>query len=360
MSPTLNGKSANDKQILFLKKLTESSEKSIIPKLKFDSLLGYYWPLASEIFETNSGEEQKYLEQLANAGCLQRKLFDRVHTCLSCFSFSINFREVCPKCDSPDLKDTPMIHHYRCGCVAPESEFAKGVHFICPKCSYRLKHIGVDYEQSSIGAKCNSCGNVFAEPNVSCRCFNCGEMFDVAKAPRQDIFSYRLTQRGILTAEKGFIESSAVWQAFLDVELNLYTLPFIEELTQQEILRSRRTKGSFCLMLISIDLSQISLFRDIAKIIKGVLRDSDVPGLFSDNTLICMLRDTNLAGSLIVGNRILDQIRKMSTETLPKVSIGLSVFSSTAANAKQMIDTAGINLLQAHRAGGNCIFPKGE
>lgn len=136
-------------------------------------------------------------ERLRGRGLLERTFFDRVHVCSSCSSARNNAREECPACRSANLRTEPLIHHFRCGWQAPESEFRHGRELVCPKCRQALRHYGSDYDKPGNVSVCADCSDIFADPSVGFVCFDCGAHVDGDAAEHRDIFSYRLTEAAL-------------------------------------------------------------------------------------------------------------------------------------------------------------------
>jgi CheY-like chemotaxis protein len=136
-------------------------------------------------------------EHLRQRGLLERTFFERVHVCGSCSSARLNAREECSSCRSPNLHREALIHHFRCAWQAPESQFRQGRDLVCPKCSQALRHYGSDYDKPGEVYSCGACSHVSADPMVGFVCFDCGSHADGDSAIHRDIFSYKLTEKGV-------------------------------------------------------------------------------------------------------------------------------------------------------------------
>lgn len=72
--------------------------------------------------EQNSqkAERDYFHSQLLKLGYIRRTRFiERMHVCPNCTNSHLLFFESCPKCGSSDIKEEPVIHHFRCANVSP-------------------------------------------------------------------------------------------------------------------------------------------------------------------------------------------------------------------------------------------------
>ncbi len=149
------------------------------------------------------GEARLAAERLAGRGLLDRRFFERFHACGSCGSSRLNAREECPACHSAQLREVPLIHHFRCAHQAPEADFARGPHLVCPKCRQHLRHYGSDYDKPGTAVACGGCAVVSPEPAVGFSCLDCGARTGGDAAPKRDVFGYALTDKGAAALRRG-------------------------------------------------------------------------------------------------------------------------------------------------------------
>ncbi|RMF85320.1 MAG: GGDEF domain-containing protein [Nitrospinota bacterium] len=359
-----------DKRILLLRELSQREHAQLSPHPNLESSYGYWYPEAQAILETRPGEEVEHLDYLAGLGYLSRHFFDKIHLCPFCSHFALNFREVCPQCTSSHIEMVEMLHHFRCGYVAPEVEFRDGIRYTCPKCKHTLRHIGVDYEQPSTNYLCAACQHIFSEPVVSCFSLTCGQTFAVEKAIVRVLYTYRLTTQGVLAARRGVLEEAGMAGIFIDPTFGTYTFRFFEEQLAQEIRRARRYDHPLSLMITSPDHLEdyeaafgkeaaASMVKAITLLIKESLRNSDIPALYGDRGLIILLSDTPLAGAYSAADRIRQQVLALNTRE-PKItlSVGLSSLTDGVESPQQLIDLAHQRLQEARQAGGDCVRPQ--
>lgn len=174
------------------------------------------------------GETRLAAERLADRGLLDRRFFERFHVCGSCGSCRLNVREECPACHSAQLREVPLVHHFRCAHQAPEADFIQGPHLVCPKCRQHLRHYGSDYDKPGIATGCGGCRVISPEPAVGFACLDCGNRTGGDAAPKRDVFSYALTTTGAALLRRGTARLAA------DASPSLPPLP---EAIRQELAR---------------------------------------------------------------------------------------------------------------------------
>lgn len=360
-----------DKRVELLKELAGGERDTLTPSPNLQSHCGYRYPEAQAALSTEPGGEIEHLDTLATLGYLERAFFDKIHLCPACNHFPLNFREVCSRCQSANIDLVEMLHHFRCGYVAPEVEFRDGIRYLCPKCNQPLRHIGVDYERPTSNYLCASCEHLFAEAQVSCLCLKCGESFGVEKAVLRAIYRYRLTAKGALAAARGEIETSGVAGQILEADLGLYALRFFEEHLAQELRLAKRYKRPLSILLVSPDHLDAyearngkeatgALLKSLGRILKEVLRDSDVPALYRATILAGLLPDTPIEGAQIVAGKITQKVSGLSSpeqEPPITVSTGLASITDGVGSAEQLMALAEARLDEATRAGGNRVLP---
>jgi hypothetical protein len=151
-------------------------EKELEPVLDEYSRIGYDYPFISINFSRNDEHRAfEILETAEKEGLIEGKFVDKVNLCDKCYSSFLNFREVCPKCGSADLKAEDLIHHFVCAYVGQESDFRMDGdnEMTCPKCRRTVRHIGVDYDKPGVIYICNKDHEKFQDPKVKAFCFRC-------------------------------------------------------------------------------------------------------------------------------------------------------------------------------------------
>jgi GGDEF domain-containing protein len=156
-----------------------------------------------------SPANRERLESLCDARALRRRYFTRTHSCVRCGSARLLAFEACPGCGSADLADERIVHHYRCGWQAPESQFIYGRQLACPKCRRELRHFGMDYGKPGMIVHCRGCGATSAEPDPRFSCLDCATVIPADQAPSVDWNHYDLTEEGLGALREGRLPTLA-------------------------------------------------------------------------------------------------------------------------------------------------------
>jgi GGDEF domain-containing protein len=150
-----------------------------------------------------SPANRERLESLTGAAALRRRHFTRTHSCIRCGSARLLAYEACPGCGGADLADERIVHHYRCGWQAPESQFIRGRQLVCPKCRRELRQAGMDYGKPGMIVHCRTCGAANAEPDLCFSCLDCSVVIPGDQAPTADWYHYDLTEVGLAALREG-------------------------------------------------------------------------------------------------------------------------------------------------------------
>lgn len=122
---------------------------------------------------------------------------ERIHICPICNNSHLMFVECCPSCKSSKIECEPVIHHFRCANISPESTYEFDGDLRCPKCKRFLHHIGVDYDRPASVYSCATCGNTFANPSMRVLCTSCKRTFKPEDLGIYDIYEEEFTEEGI-------------------------------------------------------------------------------------------------------------------------------------------------------------------
>lgn len=144
----------------FLEYLASIKYPELIPKFSPEVSVGYYYPLVTDFFSLEPGEEFGLLNWLIEEGLFSRTLVRKVSLCPRCSFHNINVTRNCPKCNSIQLED-----------------------------------ITDDYGNHT-GYQCKSCGSTLENPTLTFECFNCGYSDNFNAVVIADIYSYTPTEKG--------------------------------------------------------------------------------------------------------------------------------------------------------------------
>lgn len=184
--------------------------KSLHPIPDVSSSIGYTYPAVSVNFD--NFEESKVLEILEWAtkeDLIWPDFFDRVYLCNNCGTGHLSFREICPACESANMRSEDLVHHFSCGNIGPISDFKNKIDssLTCPKCTKTLRHIGVDYDKPSIINHCLNCNENFQDYLVKAKCVYCKADTEVQYLVPRNLSVFRLTKKGRNAAISGIVTS---------------------------------------------------------------------------------------------------------------------------------------------------------
>lgn len=308
----------DQKKLNLLERLNEDDPELIEPELTSEADLGYRFPVAESLLDTDTAGTLETLEGLARDGFLERQLYERIHLCPECERFTLNFREVCADCNSVRITLTDMIHHYSCGNIGPELNFRMGSKLVCTKCDDELQHIGVDYEKVNTLYYCEHCGDKFEEPNISCRCLSCGAENDISRVEERDIHQYTLSSRGVRAVEEQSLEMADTGAALFDEDYDIFSFEMFREQLSIEFHRARRYDRANTLLIAepvpvgngSEGMGEQGMndhsadMRRIADILKNHIRGADFLATIEDRQFAMILSDTDLEGAMVLARRL--------------------------------------------------------
>ena len=249
---------------------------------------------------------------------IEGRFVDRLHLCNSCHSAFINFREACPGCRSSYLRVSDTIHHFACGCVAPEESYVSESALVCPKCERLLRHIGLDYDKPSTIYTCLVCSERFQDADVEGFCFDCQHVSPAEDLVQRDIKEYGLTPEGKSYSIYGM--EFSVSTLFQD-KLDFVDFTTFKTLLTYEIERIKRYRNQSCLAYLRIsNLPQLYLrfgerkeeiALEIARIVQDSIRRSDVSAPMNDSTFVFLLVETPEQNCSQVTDRIESRLKKL-------------------------------------------------
>jgi len=268
-----------DSMMLRLLKFMHSREiKELRPIPYRNSLFGYHYPFLSIHFDFGKEIEiLNLLQKMEKAGYLSEDFEESIYLCNQCSNSYLNIREVCPKCDSGNLKSEDIVHHFSCGYVGPLSDFKDEISpnsMRCPKCEKSLKHIGVDYDKPSAMYNCNKCGAQTQNPLLKSQCKNCLVEVPVENLVNRHIHSYQITENGHIVARSGVnINLLNTEKRSTERDHKLRQGGTFERSVKKEILRKKQAEFDCSIALIKLE--------QIGALVKS-LDPSDAENLYKD------------------------------------------------------------------------------
>ncbi|MBI5055133.1 MAG: diguanylate cyclase [Nitrospirae bacterium] len=330
-----------------------SRGRKLSPIRSVRSRFGYFFPALNAYHSKEDIQVFTLLDFMKKEQLLSGVFRDRIHLCNYCNSAFLNFRETCPLCKSADLIVNDLVHHFVCGYTGPETDFRQENRTVCPKCRTELKHIGVDFDRPSVVYECAECKEVFQEPAVDSLCIACGKTSSADDLVTEDIEEYDLTSLGRNAAFSGI---DMLFVNILKKEVNVLSLDTFKEILNLEVLRIKRYKNVAssitALHMDNLDRIQTelgskgqSVFMEIAKVIRGYVRETDVVTMTGNSLYLFLFIETPLENVQGVMDRLKKSVEKPLTDNLnfsPSIrTISLPVDGK--ADAAELIN----NLLKA-------------
>lgn len=159
-------------------------------------------------------------------------------------------------------------------------------------------------------------------------------------------------------------------ESITDGLTGVFNYRFLVRSLKLEMKRAERFTNRFSFMMLDVDnlkeyndrnghLSGSRALYHIARIITSNCREIDLVAKYGGDEFALVLPQTNLAGAVRLGERILRAVREFTfdgaTPGLLTCSIGISVFPDDAGGIEQLIDRADTALYKAKSLGKNSI-----
>jgi GGDEF domain-containing protein len=271
-----------DERLLYHLFLREHSELTPVRDRQAARL--YRYPLADAL-AGSPDEVDDWLAALTRRRLIEpAKLFDRTRHCRSCGSAHLHYIDLCPQCESLEIRKSPSLHCFTCGHVGAQENFLAGEVMRCPKCSTSLRHIGVDYDRPLTQYACGRCHHVFVEPSVFARCLDCDTNSDPGQLEVNQVSSLRLTVQG-----RAALRAGQAQEFFAALDIPNYVAPnFFRHLVDWALVSQQRHPDlEFILVLVEFTnvremigtyggAQVYQLLDEVSRRLRGQLRHSDV------------------------------------------------------------------------------------
>lgn len=272
------------------------------------------------------------LEELADAGLLRRRFFERLHVCQHCESSQLHAREVCVSCRSSHLAEHPLVHHYACGFQAAQTAFENQDGYVCPKCHKQLRHYGVDYDKPGIVITCQACGETMAEPQVGFICANCGSYTSAEHAGRRDWYDYDLLSDGVAALRARSLPHADIIGPGDRRSLRDFRLIVASHLSVAQRYDRPLTVCRITIDSLEREVGQpgaLEVCQFIREILAQNIRQSDVIAALPTGAVAC-LSETNRRGAEVALNRLHKQITRV---VRPPINLKIEVFEGDHIHA---------------------------
>lgn len=273
----------------------------------------YFYPLA-DLYCREREEGYVFLSRLQQRGLIEPvRLLERLHLCPDCSGAHLLFNELCPQCGSIDISEQNFLHCYACGGVAPQEQYVAHDSLRCPKCSVRLRHIGVDYDRALETLTCKSCDCRFTEPDMRARCARCRKQYPTESLIERRFYSLRISSAGEAAARSGSVGDLF---ALIDkISHTAHPAYFVQTLHWQLALHSRHAEVHFSLLALKfLNLQKLTselsrgrvaqMLDTLARQLRELVRVSDL--FMRDDEDLCwlLLPQTSAAGLAVLRGRI--------------------------------------------------------
>ncbi|NRA37295.1 MAG: diguanylate cyclase [Planctomycetes bacterium] len=289
------------------------ANRNIEPIYDNDHANGFYYPAIAQHFGLNI-DDMGLLEHMVDQGLLGKRIVNRKRYCPKCRSSSLNFREVCPQCQSINFIQETVIHHFSCDHIDTIGRFRQGDELVCPKCTQTLRHIGLDYEKPMSNYRCHECEFIFANGEVQVECEFCQHQCPPQDTNEVKIFRYELlafAEEAVLTSN---IQGYDLQELLRSQHTGAYSKQFFMHEMQRDVARNRRYKTPCSIILVqmnfleqlrkSVGEQSIVFIQQLFASISKSLRTLDVTSVLTTDTLGVLLPGTPIDGARIVAMRM--------------------------------------------------------
>lgn len=267
----------------------------------FHSGIGYFYPEMSVHFKAfDESEVLRILKIAEEEGLFKTSFNQRVYLCTNCSGGYLNYREVCPKCNSSNSDAEDLVHHFPCAYVGLITDFSNTIddELNCPKCNKTLRHIGVDYDKPSMLHTCKSCSHKYQDFNVKALCLQCGQDNDVDKLIPKSIYNYALTKKGETLAVEGYVNTN---NDLVEIP-GTVSFSVFKTMLKYEIERLKQNDSTSNIAFLHLANSgqiysrigqerQKELLADLIKALRQNLRSSDFITFYDSHTLLMSMND---------------------------------------------------------------------
>lgn len=309
---------------------------SFKPYHDLNSSIGYCYPILSVNFD--SFEEAKALELFEWAekeNLIWPDFYDRVYLCSNCKGGHLSYREICPNCDSANMRSEDLVHHFPCGYIGAISDFKNNVDTVlnCPKCSKNLRHIGVDYDKPSIINHCQNCNEVFQDYSVKAKCIQCQTDTDVQFLISKNINVYKLTKKGRTAALGGIHTSEFALNDEVVGTVNIKTFSTMMHYEQERIKSNPSINSNIAVLYFEniFDLyrafgksKERELLGEFVNIIRSNITPADFICINNPSVISVCINDATLEESKIMVLKIIDAVEELVMNNFERFEIIIS------------------------------------
>lgn len=285
-------------------------------------------------------EEADYYHQLVD---LERRsvlspltLHDEVQSCPVCEGCLLNFKNVCPKCQSIRIESQQFIHCFTCGFTAPESKFIVRDILECQNCHQKLRHIGIDYDRPVEDLVCHECNHTFMDPDVRVSCLNCTKSFEPTALETRKLYFYKIGERGIRMAKNQFDSELYQLKDNFNYVSNEYFYLF---LSWTLAMCQRHKEMTFSLLAINVSNQKLlindigareahNIIEELFKALRQLLRTTDLCTRYQDEYVVFLCPQTSDEDVKNIDRKVKTMVDGLNESNEYNVSISSDYISS--------------------------------
>jgi len=181
-------------------------EHEVTPSFDLES--GYRYLEVEMVLGEGVKESEFFLEKLAKAGLLDRKIHALGIRCPKCNGSNIQTNYKCPFCGSIDIDKNAIVEHIACGYIDLLANFKSNDEFVCPKCRTKLE--ADNYRSAGSWYSCLSCGKRMEFPSPLHECRDDGTKFGLDGASLDKVYSYALSSPAREEIRQGVLLRGAI------------------------------------------------------------------------------------------------------------------------------------------------------
>jgi diguanylate cyclase (GGDEF)-like protein len=183
------------------------------------------------------------------------------------------------------------------------------------------------------------------------------EMINIAVIVGGGFIVGLITEFAYFRRSEPFVEEATIVETFVpDEETGLYNFKSFRWMLRGEMKRVKRYNTPLSMAFLKVKnldefqkrydyQNEVMLFREIGHFLRGMLREADYIGKYSDNEIGIVLPETGLAGVNVVCNRMReklgefrDQLRRQWDEAPLQFEFSQANYPKDASNLEELID----------------------
>lgn len=328
--------------------------QTLLPRFRREAKLGYQYPEVARLLQPEElGGEIFALEQMAKDGLLERIFFDTIHICPYCGHHDLNFREVCPFCESADLQILATTD--KDGNTKETAEISSEFSSVDMNVDVRPPHA----RGTVVEVVCHACKKSCNDPIVICRCMNCGKLFNANQALTRRIYSYKLRMRSFkqpLPQPQGAKALATVGTLpSLFKELEMAHMGSEAFFRQVELQVRRANQGGSGFSLLGLHLRSIfgdalspDRAREFLVVLKSTLRSFDLIGLKSHYEWMVLLPDTPFSMAKILATRLYAACERLAWEE--SLDMSMASYPEDGVRAEELLQILELGIVTIPKA----------